>query len=79
MKLEHLAEPLLEIQYVVEHALDPANLRSLPAKTLTLVADLLMAVDYALECVMLRQPIPDRVNTLTNATTRLLRKARNAA
>lgn len=79
MKLEHLAEPLLEIQHVVDFALDPANLRSLPARTLTLVADLLMAVDYALECVMLSQPIPERVHTLTSATTRQLRKARNAA
>ena len=79
MKHEDLAEPLLEIQHVVDHALDPANLRSLPAKTLTMVADLLMAVDYALECVLMHQPVPERVHSLASATVRVLRRARNAA
>ena len=76
---ERLAEPLQEVSQMVELALAPTTLRSLPAAVLTLMADLLMAVDYGIECLLGQQPLPIRVLTLADSTALALRKARQVA
>lgn len=79
LDLERLAEPLQEVSHMVDVAVAPTTLRSLPASVLTLIADLLMAVDYGIECMLGQQPLPTRVLTLADSTALALRKARRVA
>ncbi|NQD36896.1 hypothetical protein HPT27_07640 [Permianibacter sp. IMCC34836] len=79
LNLERLAEPLQEVSQMVDVAVAPTTLRSLPASVLTLIADLLMAVDYGIECLLGQQPLPARVLTLADSRALALRKARRVA
>ncbi len=79
LHLERLAEPLQQVAQLVEVALAPTTLRSLPTSTLTLIADLLMAVDYGVECLHGQQPLPERVLQFADSAAEALRKANRVA
>ncbi len=77
--LEPWAVSLLACQELIDHALAPTTLRSLPARALNTFADVLSAIDYGLECQLAGLQVPVNVQRVLDEAAVEIRRQLQAA